>query len=123
MDLDVPVEIDLSDQECYVLQRGLREWGGPAHSTDELARAMGFADVTDLLNKGRHLAAAIKNREPLTGHNWRRTLTATEIAFVSDVYGSGWDWSITSGLSDETTIRLLRAIQRKIAVALRGERS
>ncbi|SCL60301.1 hypothetical protein GA0070606_3249 [Micromonospora citrea] len=58
-------------------------------------------------------------REPLTGSQWRKLLLSTEIVFASDVVGSGCDWSITTGLSDEETIKLLRVVQRKVARALR----
>ncbi|MEU1542912.1 hypothetical protein [Actinacidiphila glaucinigra] len=37
-----------------------------------------------------------------------------EIVFVSDLAGSGVEWPTTTGLSDEATIRVLRAIQRKL---------
>jgi hypothetical protein len=107
--------VELTEQERYVLVRGLAEWGGPAHSTDSLAVAMGFGSAEDLLTEGRRLRDFIRSGQPLSRRDWRRTLAATEIAFASDVFGSGWDWSITTGLSDEETIRLLRSLQRKIA--------
>jgi hypothetical protein len=49
--------------------------------------------------------------QPLSRADWRRALLATEIVFASDVVGSGLDWSITTGLADEDTIGLLRAMQ------------
>ena len=107
--------IDLTGEERYVLFRGLAEWGGPAHATDALAIAMGFADVEDLLQEGRRLRTAIRAGQPLTRRDWRRALVATEIVFASDVFGSGCDWSITSGLSDDETVKTLRALQRKLA--------
>ena len=42
-------------------------------------------------------------------------LLATEIVFVSDLAGSGVEWQTTTGRDDETTIRTLRVIQRKLA--------
>jgi hypothetical protein len=82
---------------------------------------MGFRSEEDLLRgDGRRLREALDRSEPLTRSDWRRTLLATEIVFASDVVGAGWDWSITTGLSDEETIRLLRAVQRKVARALRS---
>jgi hypothetical protein len=53
----------------------------------------------------------------LTEEDWRRTLLATEIVFISDVVGAGTDWEVTTGLSDEETIKVLRAIQRKVGNA------
>ena len=119
MNSSKPVPVDLTPNERYVLARGLTEWGGPASPTDELARAMGFRDVKDLWQgEGRDLRNALRKGEHLTREDWRRTLLATEIVFASDVVGAGMDWSITTGLSDEETIRVLRTIQRKISRAL-----
>ncbi len=39
---------------------------------------------------------------------------STEVVFASDVVGSGLDWPITTGITDEETIRLLRGLQRKL---------
>jgi len=80
---------------------------------------MGFTSTADLHNEGRRLREALRNSQPLTKDDWRRSLVATEIAFASDVYGSGCDWPITTGLSDEETIQLLRSAQRKIARSAR----
>jgi hypothetical protein len=80
---------------------------------------MGFQDKEDLLRGDRRrLQEALDRSEPLTGADWRRTLLATEIVFASYVVGAGWDWSITTGLTDEETIKLLRAVQRKVGRAL-----
>jgi len=80
---------------------------------------MGFRGSEDLWQgEGRDLREAVRQGEHLTREDWRRTLLATEIVFASDVVGAGMDWSITTGLSDEETIRVLRTIQRKISRAL-----
>ena len=44
-----------------------------------------------------------------------RTLLAAEIVFVSDLVGSGVEWQTTTGITDEATLAVLRAIQRKLA--------
>lgn len=81
---------------------------------------MGFVSTEDLWRgEGRRLREALDGGEPLTRSQWRKAVLATEIVFASDVVGSGWDWSITTGLSDEETIKLLRVVQRKVARALR----
>ncbi|WP_433114705.1 hypothetical protein [Micromonospora sp. CA-246542] len=114
------VAVELTADERFLLSRGLGEWGGPANPTDDLARAMGFVSKEDLWRgEGRRLREALDHGEPLTRSQWRRAVLATEIVFASDVVGSGWDWSITTGLSDEETIKLLRVVQRKVARALR----
>ncbi|MFF7081759.1 hypothetical protein ACFZBM_32560 [Streptomyces lavendulae] len=37
-----------------------------------------------------------------------------EILFVSDLVSSGVEWPTTTGFSDESKIRVLRSIQRKL---------
>ena len=105
---------DLTDDEQELLWRGLLEWGGPASPTKSMAVAMGFRDVSDLLKEGSRIRKDIRERRPLTYSDWRRALLATEIVFASDVVGSGVEWSTTTGLEDEETMRMLRSIQRKL---------
>jgi hypothetical protein len=106
---------DLSEAERQLLRWGLIEWGGPARCTDEMAVAMGFADVRDLFETNDRLVDALETRAPLTALDWVRVLLATEIVFASNTIGSGLDWSITFGSSDEESLRLLRSVQRKLA--------
>jgi len=40
-------------------------------------------------------------------------LFLTEISWASDLVGSGVDFSIVSGLTDDEAIKLLRSVQRK----------
>ncbi len=116
------IAVSLTSDERYMLQRGLSEWGGPAWATDQLAQVIGFRDEDDLLrHEGRRLREDLGRSQPLTASDWRRVLLSTEIVFASDVVGSGSDWSITTGLSDEETIKMLRAVQRKIGRALRSD--
>ncbi|WP_377273649.1 hypothetical protein [Peterkaempfera sp. SMS 1(5)a] len=61
------------------------------------------------------LRVALGDDVPLKAVDWARALLATEIVFVSDLAGSGVEWSTTTGLTDEATIRTLRSIQRKLA--------
>lgn len=107
--------IDLTAEERQVLSRALHEWAGPAHCTEALAVAMGFGGVADLLAEGSRMRPLIRAGEPLSRRDWRRALISAEIVFASDVFGSGIDWSIATGLSDEETIQILRPLQRKIA--------
>ncbi|WP_076473659.1 hypothetical protein [Micromonospora avicenniae] len=109
------VMVDLTEAERHLLARGLKEWGGPAHSTEALAVAMGFEGVQDLYARAGRLHASIRADEPLSRRDWRRVLIATEVVFASDIFGSDCDWSTTTGLTDEETISLLRAVQRKLA--------
>jgi hypothetical protein len=108
------VGVDLSEDERRLLQYGLSEWGGPARCTEELARAMGFLGVEDLFAEGDRLRTSIAAGEPLSRLDWCRTLLATEIVFVSNVMGSGRDWSVTTGISDAETLETLRQVQSKL---------
>ncbi|MFE4599346.1 hypothetical protein ACFRKE_00640 [Kitasatospora indigofera] len=110
----------LADDEIKLLRRALLEWGGPAHCSDHLAVGMGFADQHDLLDQCRRLRSSLADDVPLTRGDWARVLLATEIVFASDLMGSGIDWSVTTGLSDEATIRTLRSIQRKLGKTIRA---
>ncbi|MFF4159370.1 hypothetical protein [Streptomyces sp. NPDC001678] len=105
----------LTQDEVELLTRALLEWGGPAHCSDQLAVGMGFGGAQDLLDQGRRLRNALREDAPLNAADWARTLLATEIVFVSDLAGSGVEWSTTTGRDDEATIRMLRVIQRKLA--------
>jgi hypothetical protein len=113
------IEVQLTPEERDLLIHGLGEWGGPTRPTEALAPAMGFDSVEELLRGTERIAAALKRGEALSPEDWARAQIATEIAFASDYYGSGWDWSITQGHEDEATIRCLRDIQRKLITVAR----
>lgn len=115
-DPSVPVQLRLSDDERNVLRYGLREWGGPANCTEELAVAMGFLGIEDLFREGDRIAQGISAGQPQTRTDWTRALLATEIVFSSRVMGAAGDWSIVTGLDDVETFRLLRSLQRKFMV-------
>ncbi|GAB4004616.1 hypothetical protein GCM10028772_11020 [Nocardioides ultimimeridianus] len=97
-----------------MLRAALLDWGGPANPTDEIAVAMGFADAATLSRDAWALWKRIEETGALSLADWRRVLLAVEVVIVSDVVGSGLDWSITSGISDEESIDLLRGLQRKL---------
>jgi hypothetical protein len=83
-------------------------------SMHQLAIGMGFEGRDHLHEDVARLREALEVGEPLLHEDWRCVLLATEVVFVSDVVGSGLDWSITSGFSDSYSISLLRGIQRKM---------
>ena len=45
---------------------------------------------------------------------WTGAARRSPRMFASDVVGSGLDWRITSGISDEESVGLLRGLQRKL---------
>jgi hypothetical protein len=108
------VEFDLTGDERRLLMAGLNEWSGPARPTEELALALGFSGVNGLYSGTQVLRRSLAERQPLSPLDWTRALAATEFVFASDVFGSGCDWSATTGLSDIETITLLRGLQRKL---------
>jgi len=108
------VHFELDRDERFLLSQGLGQWGGPAGCTEELAVAMGFASVLDLLSEGKRIAHLIDSGAPMTQLDWTRALVCTEIVFASDVFGAGVEWEIVTPLDDETSLRTLRGIQRKI---------
>lgn len=108
----LPVLLD--DMERRFLRAALLDWGGPAQPTDELAVAMGFTSADSLSREAWALWKRIEAGQVMTSDEWRRVLLAVEIVFASDVVGSGLDWRITSGISDEESVGLLRGLQRKL---------
>jgi hypothetical protein len=120
------IAVDLTDVERTVLLNGLNEWGGPARCNEALAVAMGFASAQDLFDRRSDLAASVR-AGAMSADDWCRVVLATEIVFASDLVGSGCDWPITTGCSDEDTLAALRRIQRKLPgsvfAAARGGRA
>jgi hypothetical protein len=111
---DVPVAVELSDDERAFLRAALLDWGGPAKPTDEMAVALGSRDAASLSADTWGLWKRFEAEGALPPSVWRQVLLAVEVVFVSDVVGSGLDWSITSGISDADSIRILRGLQRKL---------
>jgi hypothetical protein len=110
------VRVDLADEELHMLVRGLTDWGAPAVATERLSVAMGFTSIEDLLEEGSRLAEALAAGQPLSVRDWTRALVATEIAFASDVFGTGSEWTVVQGGSDEQWIVVLRKLQAKVPV-------
>ena len=102
--MDEFIAIDLTDDERAVLRAGLVEWGGPARVTQEFAVAMGFRDQDDLFAEGDRIRVDLEAERPLSPFDWARMVLATEVVFASNLVGSGWDWSSTTGFSDGDTI-------------------
>ena len=112
--------VDLSDDERRILRAGLHQWLGPAHATNEIAATIGFNDVGDMAGHIHQLLRALDDHEPLTGVDWRRTLTATEIGFGSSMLGCALDWQTVTGFDDHRTLDVLRGLQRRLGGVTRG---
>lgn len=113
--LDDAVDVALTDEERFLLNHGLVEWGGPARCTETMAVAIGFDSVADLLETGHRIADDLSKGRLLTRRDWTRALLATEVVFASDVLGSGHDWESTTGLDDAATLVMLRNVQSRLA--------
>jgi hypothetical protein len=99
-----------------MLRAGLNLWGGPASMTDELARAIWFADSEEFYSQRDRLVAKIMQGEPLSPRDWHRALAALEFGFISWVLGAAGNWSSVTGLADQPTLEYIRAIQLKLAL-------
>lgn len=113
-----PIRVELTDDEREVLLQGLGQWGGPADLSDPMAVAMGFASRADFSVAARRLSALLEEEAALTRVEWRQVLLATEIVFVSDVVGAGWEWPTVTGLDDDFTLRILRGLQQRLPALL-----
>lgn len=111
------ISYDLTEEEATVLGQGLLQWGGPARPTRELAAALGWTSVSDLLNGSQLLRRRIQAAEGLSALEWTQALAAAEIAFASDVFGAGYEWQTCTGLDDAMTLRVMRGLQRKLVEA------
>jgi hypothetical protein len=105
---------NLSSAERHVLEVGLGAWGGPATLTEGLARALGFRSLSDFDAKRIDLKGRIQRQQPLSALEWTEVLVLSEIAFISDVFGAGVEWSISTPFSDEETLIHIRSIQKKL---------
>ena len=119
-DPDALIDFALSANERELLQSGIATWGGPAHPTDELARAMGFRDVDALYREGTTLIAALSERTPMTQRQWLQCLLATEIVFGSATLGAGLSFEAVTGIGDAQAFEALRGIQRVVGRRVRG---
>lgn len=116
-------DLPLTDDERYLLSHGLVDWdtdGGPALATDPIAEAMGFSGADDLCEKGHALADAILAGRPLAAPDWVRALAAAEIAFASDVLGTGLEWTVINGGQEAHWFDVLRGLQAKLSHLHRG---
>src|SRR2546421_4481442 len=106
------VAVELTDDEWYLLRTGLFEWSGAARATDALVEAMGYASFDDFDAQRQRICVALDQSEPLSRFDWARALVATELVFVSAIFGSDRDWQSATRFTDEETLPLLRALQR-----------
>ncbi|MEJ7691082.1 MAG: hypothetical protein WKF76_11990 [Nocardioidaceae bacterium] len=113
------VRVDLADDELHMLVLGLTDWGVKEAATERLAAAMGFASIADLLRRAVVSPKPWRLVRPLSVRDWTRALVATEIAFASEVFGTGREWTVIQGGSDSQWMVALRKLQGKVPVGRR----
>ena len=106
--------VELSPDQLQMLKASIYVWSGAAHPSALLVRAMGFSDLDDLLLTGEGLNLKLDRKSPLTPREWTELVMRAEVAFGSDIQGAGTEWSMISGLSDSSTLRALRDLQKAI---------
>lgn len=67
---DERINFDLTDEERFVLRKGINEWAGPARCTEELAVAVGFESVRDLWANSRRHRDAVHAKQPMSRTDW-----------------------------------------------------
>ncbi len=121
LDPDVELVVDLTAEEREVILDALVQWGGPART--ELVIAMGFVDLEDFRTHCQRLMLLVRDGRPVRPWDWKRVLVSTEICFVSDYFGAGWDWETVTGLDDQSTLLATREIQDKVIGIAKGHAS
>ncbi|MGB9304626.1 MAG: hypothetical protein WCB92_13410 [Mycobacterium sp.] len=108
------VAIDLTDDERTLMVQGLNEFSGSAHRAALLvAPLVGLSTKEEFRGLTRRLLDTIDDKAPLSDLDWARAVFLTEIAWASDVIGSGIDFA--SSVRDEKAAPLMRSIQRKVS--------
>ena len=101
-DLSVALAVELTEAERAMILAALGEWSGGARMSHDLAIAIGFAGLDDFDDQLDRLIDAVCDAQPLIVLDWKRVPLATEICFVSDYFGAGWDWETLTGPSMTT---------------------
>jgi hypothetical protein len=111
------VEIALRNDEYRLLSHGLFQWNGPASVSDPVALFVSYPSA-EAMEKDLPRLSKLLDEGAMEPRDWWRVLLTTEIAFVSDMYGVGVDWSTVTPFRDDESVEILRSIQRKVAKAI-----
>lgn len=106
---------ELAEAEVIFLRCAIGEiWGGPAHMTHEVAALLGYKGKAAFYQDQERLVHCVDGALPASRGDWRRLLLAAELAFASYDLGGAWDWQTVTGINDEASILVLRALQSKL---------
>jgi len=112
---DLGADPPLTEQEPHFIGTALIQCRSAASNVPLPIHAFRFSDWTEFdteLNRSRD---AIARRGVLSDRDWGRALLLTEIAWCSDLIGTGTEFALVNGIPDDQAITLLRSIQRKIS--------
>lgn len=116
------IAVPLSEQERHFIRAALIQWRSAATGfplpISALGIAANWAEFDELVDR---LRAAVAAQAPLSDLDWARTLFLTEIAWASDLVGTGAEFALVTSISDQDAVKLLRSIQRKIGGSYRGD--
>jgi hypothetical protein len=114
--------IEFTEEEQKFLTWGMAVWHGASHPSSKMRHALGFENYADIFPWTNDKMHAIGPVMEMTRADWTQFITLVEVGFASDNAGAGLEWSPISGIPDSQSIRILRAIQRKLlAVVLRNQ--
>ena len=115
------VEVRLAPAELSLVEAALHELGGTASGTTMRSILTGAPDGRDSYRRRDQLLSLIRAGAPMTRMEWTRVLLFTELAFASDMIGSGVEWPIVTGLDDLESIVALRLLQRQLVGVVASE--
>jgi len=109
-------EIDLTTDERVFIENALSVWGGPANHGGLPFDALGFPGGWPEFDvEVMRLGTAVLDCQSLRDERaWARVLFFAELAFGSEIFGAGTEYSLTRQLPDQTGILALLSIQRKL---------
>ena len=110
----------LTEQERHFIWTALIQWRSAASDAPLPVHALGYSGWPEFDTDVDRLRDAIARRGVLSDRDWGRVLLLTEIAWCSDLIGTGTEFALVNGIPDEHAITLLRSIQRKISNAHRA---
>ena len=114
------VAIDLDDDERELMVQAMNEYFKSAKGgIPFLALLFRVSGVEEFHALVWRLLESVDNKEPLSPFDWTRALLLTEIAWASDLVGSGIEFAKVR--SDAEVMPLLRLIQYQ--VSFRGGRT
>lgn len=112
MQVHEPYSLQLSALQRRVLSDGVFDWCGASHPTEELALALGYVGVGDMLEGCKRLAKSIDGGEPMSGPEWKVAISSAEVFFGSGLLGGADDSELTVGISPQRGVEVVGEVRR-----------